>query len=83
MNIKRVITFKEIRKKLPSLHLVGVEQSFIEGFGKTNGYFLCITAEISEQERKFLVQELKCYEEPFKDGLKTRFYLPEWAIVIG
>lgn len=75
MNQERIITLKEINKKVESCDIIGINPG--------NNYIQCIAMEVTEAERRFLVNELNCFEQPFKDGLKVRFYLPVNVKIVG
>lgn len=75
MNQERIITLKEINEKVGSCDIIGINPG--------NNYIQCIAMEVTEAERRFLVKELNCFEQPFKDGLKVRFYLPVNVKIVG
>lgn len=75
MNQERIITLKEINEKVGSCDIIGLNPG--------NNYIQCIAMEVTEAERQFLVKELNCFEQPFKDGLKVRFYLPVNVKIVG
>ena len=75
MDQERIITLKEINKKVGSCDIIGINPG--------NNYIQCIAMEVTEAERQFLVKELNCFEQPFKDGLKVRFYLPVNVKIVG
>lgn len=75
MNQERIITLKEINEKVESCDIIGINPG--------NNYIQCIATEVTEVERRFLVNELNCFEQPFKDGLKVRFYLPVNVKIVG
>lgn len=75
MNQERVITLKEINERVGSCDIIGINPG--------NNYIQCIAMEVTEAERQFLVKELNCFEQPFKDGLKVRFYLPVNVKIVG
>ena len=75
MNQERVITLKEINERVGSCDIIGINPG--------NNYIQCIAMEVTEAERQFLVNELNCFEQPFKDGLKVRFYLPVNVKIVG
>ena len=66
---------KEINEKVGSCDIIGIKPG--------NNYIQCIAMEVTEAERQFLVKELNCFEQPFKDGLKVRFYLPVNVKIVG
>lgn len=75
MDQERIITLKEINEKVGSCDIIGIKPG--------NNYIQCIAMEVTEAERQFLVKELNCFEQPFKDGLKVRFYLPVNVKIVG
>ncbi len=75
MDQERIITLKEINEKVGSCDIIGINPG--------NNYIQCIAMEVTEAERQFLVKELNCFEQPFKDGLKVRFYLPVNVKIVG
>ena len=75
MDQERIITLKEINEKVESCDIIGINPG--------NNYIQCIAMEVTEAERQFLVKELNCFEQPFKDGLKVRFYLPVNVKIVG
>ena len=75
MDQERIITLKEINEKVGSCDIIGIKPG--------NYYIQCIAMEVTEAERQFLVKELNCFEQPFKDGLKVRFYLPVNVKIVG
>lgn len=75
MDQERIITLKEINEKVGSCDIIGIKPG--------NNYIQCIAMEVTEAERQFLVRELNCFEQPFKDGLKVRFYLPVNVKIVG
>ena len=75
MDQERIITLKEINEKVESCDIIGINPG--------NNYIQCIAMEVTEAERQFLVKELNCFEQPFKDGLKVRFYLPVTVKIVG
>lgn len=75
MDQERIITLKEINERVESCDIIGINPG--------NNYIQCIAMEVTEAERQFLVKELNCFEQPFKDGLKVRFYLPVNVKIVG
>ena len=75
MDQERIVTLKEINEKVGSCDIIGINPG--------NNYIQCIAMEVTEAERQFLVKELNCFEQPFKDGLKVRFYLPVNVKIVG
>ena len=75
MDQERIITLKEINEMVGSCDIIGINPG--------NNYIQCIAMEVTEAERQFLVKELNCFEQPFKDGLKVRFYLPVNVKIVG
>ena len=75
MDQERIITLKEINEKVESCDIIGINPG--------NNYIQCIAMEVTEAERQFLVKELNCFEQPFKDGLKVLFYLPVNVKIVG
>ena len=75
MDQERIITLKEINERVGSCDIIGINPG--------NNYIQCIAMEVTEAERQFLVKELNCFEQPFKDGLKVRFYLPVNVKIVG
>ena len=75
MDQERIITLKEINEKVGSCDIIGINPG--------NNYIQCIATEVTETERRFLVNELDCFEQPFKDGVKIRFYLPANVKIVG
>lgn len=67
------IYMSELLKKVPSCEVIGTGQE---------PYLQCITEEIKPEERKAMLVEYKAVEKPFKDGFKTRFWLPEGTKII-
>ena len=75
MDQERIITLKEINERVESCDIIGINPG--------NNYIQCIAMEVTEAERQFLVKELNCFEQPFKDGLKVRFYLTVNVKIVG
>lgn len=65
---KKVIKLSEILEKVPSWDITGVEAKTL--------YIQCITSQLDDKQKAFLLT--KCGAKPvrFKDGVKTRFFLP-------
>ena len=68
MNQERTVSLKEIRERVESCDIVCTKIG--------NSYIQCIKCELTDTERRYLVNELDCISMPFKEGLKIRFYLP-------
>ena len=66
----RKVNMREVRKHVESLELTGFDRLYNSYYIQVNGM------ELTESERKYLVNHLGCTEHSFKDSRKRRFYLP-------
>lgn len=67
---KKTLKMSEVRQKVRSWDVNGKD------------YIQCITSELDEEQRNFLINEYNAFEVPFKDGTKTRFMLPNYVELV-